>query len=316
MARKSSKNSNPIADFIDRCAAWFRSSGSTVSLIAAAACVLVAVVLIGVGVPRLRSYLEERSFVRASDITLRFEEAPAWFDAARVEEMRRRVANAVGDGSALDAARLPTAKDALQESGWFKSVRQLRLEGNGGFLVDAEFRTPVALVLHGGREHLVDIDGCRLPLDWTLGSRPSAPHWISLINAENPPPGQPGERWMGADVIAGLELLAAIRGQPWESKVAAIDLSRHAGDGLMLVSTTGGFVLWGYAPSVRTTAEPSPVNKLANLTQLHSATGYIDHGANRILDLRTDVATVRLASETAAPSAAQTTADANAVGVR
>ena len=48
MARKSSKNSNPIADFIDRSAAWFRSSGSTVSLIAAAACVLVAVVLIGV----------------------------------------------------------------------------------------------------------------------------------------------------------------------------------------------------------------------------------------------------------------------------
>ena len=301
MARKSSKNSNPIADFIDRSAAWFRSSGGTVSLVAAAVCVLVAVVLIGVGVPRLRGYLEERSFVPASAITLRFEEAPAWFDATRIEEMRRRIANAVGDGSALDATRLPTAKDALQESGWFKSIAQMRLEGNGGFLVEAEFRTPVALVLHGGREHLVDIDGCRLPLDWTLGSRPAAPHWISLLNAENPPPGQPGERWMGADVLAGLDLLAAIRGQPWESKVAAIDLARHGNDGLVLVTTTGGFVLWGYAPSVRTSSEPNPISKLANLSQLFASTGYIDHGSGRILDLRTDIATVRLAGD--APAA-------------
>ena len=302
MARKTRTRSSVLANAIDRLAACVREGGRTFSLLAVACCLVAVALLLAIGVPRLRIALDERSWVEASAITVRFTNAPKWFDQIRHDEVRRRVAEAVGDGSALAPARLELARTALLESGWFVSIAQVRLDGgdggNAGFLVDATFRVPVAVVLHGDREHLVDADGCRLPADWILGQRPSQPHWISLVHASEPPPGLPGTRWSGRDVQAGLELLQATFDKPWEHQIAAIDLAQLDRDGLVLLTTNGGFIVWGYAPSVATSAEPPASAKLHNLDVLFARTGHIDNGGGRIVDLRTDVPSVRLAAAT------------------
>ena len=301
MARRS-KAASKAAAFFDSFAASVRAERGTVPFLMTVACILVMFALLAIGVPRLRSYLDARSIVAATDITLRFTKAPAWFDATRQLELRQAVANAVGDGSALDPSRIATAREAVAQSGWFKSIRQVELEGNGGFLVDADFRTPFAVVLHGEREHLIDEQGCRLPLSWPLGHRPATPHWISLVRAEAAPPGEPGGQWPGRDIEAGLDLLKTTWQRPWESQIAAIDLARFQQDGLVLMTRTGGFVVWGMPPSIASTAEPPATAKLRNLDHLFASTGYIDNGGGRIVDLRTDVPSVRLAAEAPAGS--------------
>lgn len=297
---KRSKASNTAAAFLDRLAANLRAERGSLPFAFTVASIVAAFILLAVGVPRLRSYLDARSMVAASDITVRFTKCPAWFDETRQLELRQAVANAVGDGSALEPARIATARAAITQSGWFRSVRQVELEGNGGFLVDAEFRNPFAVVLHGEREHLIDEGGCRLPLSWPLGHRPAQPHWISLIRSAEAPPGEPGGQWAGRDIAAGLDLLRSTWQRRWESEIAAIDLSRFDSDGLVLLTRKGGLIVWGLPPSVASTAEPPAPAKLRNLDHLFASTGYIDSGAGRIVDLRTDVPSVRIATETAA----------------
>lgn len=304
MARKTSSGSSFFANLYDKTQAKVRGvtgagagGPDTLSLVAIGACVLLGVVALIVGVPRLRGYLSQRSFVAASEVTLRFDNPPSWLDPTRAEELRRLVASAVGDGSAVDPARLVTAKDALMSSGWFKSVRQVSLDANGGFVADAQFRVPFALVLHGSREHLVDIDGCRLPAEWELGTRPSKPHWVTIVNTEQGPPGEPGAHWNGADLAAALELVKLTFDRPWESHVAAIDVAKFRGDGLMIQTAKGGFVLWGLPPSVTSAIEPPADAKLRNLDVLFARTGFIDSGGGRVIDLRTDMPSARVVAE-------------------
>lgn len=297
MARKSSRKSSPLADMFDRVVASLRQSGGVASIAAMALSIAAAIVLLAMGVPRLRGYLESRSHVPAREITLSFVDPPSWWDAQRAEDMRRLVAGAVGDGSAIDPSRLATAQEALQQSGWFRAIQQVRLDGKGGFVVEATFRQPVAAVLHAGREYLIDTEACRVPVEWELGQRPARPHWISLHHAAEPPPGAPGGRWAGRDVDAGLALLAALRERRWEAQVAAIDLAEFGTTGLVLRTVNNGLIVWGYPPGTSTTAEPPVEAKLRNLDHLFARTGFIDNGAGRILDLRTDVPSVRVAAE-------------------
>lgn len=299
MARKNSRNSSFIADWFDGTASWLRGAGGTISFVAICACILLTIGFMAFGMPRLRQYLDQKSFVEARNITVTFVNPPAWLDRTLAADMQRMVANAVGDGSALDPARLTVAHDALVESGWFKSIDQVRLEGNGGFIVEARFRMPFALVVHGGREHLIDDEGCRLPAEWNLGERPASPHWITIVHAESTPPGQPGAPWSGRDLAAAIEFIKLTWNRPWQKQIAAVDLERFAGDGLVVMTGSGGYVLWGAAPSVASSAEPPAQAKLKNLDHLFATTGFIDNGGGRIIDLRTDMPSVKLAAEAA-----------------
>ena len=304
MARKDSFFNTYIAGTFDRISANVRGGGgeaeggakSSFAFYATCGTFLAAVAFLVIFVPRMRSYLENRSFVQANDISLRFVNAPAWVDQMRHEEFRRAVANAVGDGSSVDPARLAIAQAALDQTGWFRKIRQVSLEGVGGFAVDAEFRTPFALVVHNGREHLIDTDGHRLQADWTLGERPENPHWVTFLNVEAPPPGEPGTHWPGADLASGIELLKAVWNRPWEKQITAIDVSRIEQDGLVILTRGGGFIYWGYPPGLPTSAEPPAEAKLRNLDYMFEKTGFIDSGGGRIVDLRTDLPSVRLAT--------------------
>lgn len=304
MARKESFFNTYIAGTFDRISATVRGSEheqngegrSDFAFYATCASVLAAVAFLVIFVPRMRSYLENRSFVAANDISLRFVNPPGWVDQFRLDELRRAVANAVGDGSSVDPKRLADAQSALDQTGWFKKIHQVSLEGVGGFAVDAEFRTPFALVVHAGREHLIDDEGCRLPAEWTLGERPENPHWVTFANVEGTPPGEPGKLWPGADLAAGIELLKTVWNRPWKKQITAIDVSRVAQEGLVVVTRSGGYIYWGCPPGLPTSSEPLAEAKLRNLDYLFEKTGYIDSGGGRVVDLRTDLPSVKLAA--------------------
>jgi len=309
MARKDSFFNTYIAGTFDRISATVRGGGddpdgsgggkSNFAFYATCASFLAAVAFLVIFVPRMRGYLENRSFVVANDISVRFIDPPSWLDRTRHEELRRAVVNAVGDGSSVDPARLAIAQSALEQSGWFKKIRQVSLEGVGGFAIDAEFRTPFALVLHEGKEHLIDSDGCRLAAEWTLGERAENPHWVTLVGVEAAPKGEPGSQWPGADLSAGIELLKAVWNRPWEKQITAIDVSRLQQDGLVMLTRGGGQIFWGLPPGTPTSAEPRADAKLKNLDYLFSSTGYIDSGGERVIDLRTDLPSVKqLATKT------------------
>ena len=304
MARKDSFFNTYVAGSFDRIQSVVRGDQSGTAgtrsdfgFYAACVSILALVGFLAFAVPRMRSYLDQRSFVAASDITVRFVDEPAWFDAARHEEVRRAVVSAVGDGSSVDPARLAVARAALEQTGWFRKIRQVSLEGVGGFAVDAEFRAPFALVVHGGREHLIDSDGHRLPAEWKLGERPAQPHWVTINNVEAPPPGEAGAHWKGSDLAAAIELLKAMWNRPWEQQIMAIDVAKLRHEGLIVLTRGGGYIYWGFPPGTPTTAEPPAEAKLRNLDYLFSSKGFIDSGGGRTIDLRTDMPSVKLAAE-------------------
>lgn len=299
MARKDSLFNTYIAGTFDRISATVRGGGddagdgkSNFAFYATCASFLAAVAFLVIFVPRMRAYLENRSFVVANDISIRFVDPPSWLDERRHEEIRREVAKAVGDGSSVDPKRLADAKDALLQTGWFKKIRQVSLEGVGGFAVDAEFRTPFALVAHTGREYLIDVEGTRLPADWMLGERPPNPHWVTFVKVGTKPP-LPGSMWEDAGLAAGIELLKAIWNRPWERQIAAIDVSQRTQEGLIMLTGGSGLIYWGHAPGSPTAAEPPATAKLQALDSLFEKTGHVDSGGNRSVDLRTDVPSVK-----------------------
>lgn len=305
MARKDSFFNTYVAGSFDRIQSVVRGdqngtagTRSDFGFYAACASILAFVAFLAIAVPRMRSYLDQRSFVAANEITIRFTDEPAWFDSSRHEDVRRAVASAVGDGSSVDPARLAVARAALEQTGWFQQIKQVSLEGVGGFAVDADFRSPFALVVHGGREHLIDSDGHRLPAEWKLGERPAQPHWVTINNVQAPPPGEAGSHWSGADLAAAIELLKVMWNKPWERQVIAVDVAKLQEEGLIVLTRGGGYIYWGYPPGTPTTAEPPAAAKLRSLDRMFSSKGFIDMGGGRTIDLRTDVPSVKLAAET------------------
>ncbi len=302
MARSSRKNSSSFSQRIAGFKSIFAPENRNTSL---ATSIVVGVALAGLlawGVPKLRSRLLERSLAQAerSDSVdsgmhvVSYETLPAWFDETRQQLVSSRVRSAVGDLSTIDQTRLSRARDAMLSTGWFQDIRQIRLADGGGFLVDASFHTPFAIIRHGEFDFLVTPEGRLMPMEWPAGHRPATPHYVALLGASSAAPAAVGERWSGADVAAGLELARAIASESWYSKIAGIELSRVASENaLILVTNDGGRLIWGRAPDDRSVAEVPTETKLRTIDYLFRTTGRVDAGGGRIIDLRGDLVTVR-----------------------
>lgn len=294
MARSSRNKSSSLADRFDAFRASLRAGADRASLITCGLVLLGCVALLAWGVPRLRARLDAQALASGNTSEVDFRDAPAWFDARRRAEVSEKVSMAVGYGSVLDPHRLAKAKAALMTTGWFKSVEQVRLADDGGFLVEATFVRPFAVVRHGEFDFLVDDQGCLLPMQWTAGHRPAEPHYIAIVGTSEPNRGDFGTPWPGADLAAGLELAKTLLDRPWRTEVAAIDVSSFRNDAtLTLITRNDGRVLWGRAPGDRSVAEVTPDSKLSTLDHLYATSGRIDSGGGRIIDVRGDLVTVR-----------------------
>ena len=305
--------SETLASRFDALREKARSFAPALPTAAAVASVVALGALAWWGLPRLREHVELTAPVDAGPLAVRFLDAPDWFDGLRQAEVATQVSREVGEGSMLDTTRLARAHAALASTGWFHSIEQVALADDGGFLVEATFVKPFAIVRHGGCDFLVDTGGRVLPMQWTAGHRPASPHYVAVVGAAQPVVGDYGTVWPGADVAAGMELARELAERPWYGLVAAVDVSRYAGEeSLVLITQDGGRVVWGRAPGTRTVAELPVETKLDMLDYLYAKHRRIDGGAGRTLDLRSDLVTLQ--SEAARIAAAAGGSDAGGAG--
>lgn len=187
-----------------------------------------------------------------------------WLSERYRERIMALVSAAITDDP-FDHAALERAAGVLVETGWVSRVRSIRREAGGVVRVDPEWRTPAAVVRHGGVDHLVSTEGELLPVEFEEGGSGMR----VILNPSCPPPGKPGERWLGGDVQAALTLMAHVQGHPGWAQVVGIDAERYAkARRLSLVTDRGTRVVWGSPPGETRVGEPTTKQKLANLDRL------------------------------------------------
>ncbi|TVQ61444.1 MAG: hypothetical protein EA378_08715 [Phycisphaerales bacterium] len=200
------------------------------------------------------------------------------------------VAAAASEGASMSGGQLRAVSRVLHESGWFRDEPRVSREADGALRVVGRWRVPLAVVRHGGREHLIADDGGVLPVS-AYATGESGRVFISGV-ANGPPMNAGGgidvfRAWPGSGVPAAMALLRALPGDAvWRGQVAGIDVSGleggRGGDGLVIVTTYGTRVVWGASPSGFRPGETSTEGKLSRLQRFYEQYGRIDAGASRI----------------------------------
>jgi hypothetical protein len=161
--------------------------------------------------------------------------------------------------------------------------------------ISMAWRRPVAVVRSsafqfgarpGLRDTAIDTNADVLPMSGPPESFPQ--HKVILNPARTPRPADASDvnpNWPGQDVRDAIALLQLLAGEKFAPQVVGIDLAEHADERrLLIVTTTGGRVVWGVPPGADGFArgEVSDENKLANLRGLVQATGQLDGGQDRV----------------------------------
>lgn len=176
----------------------------------------------------------------------------------------------------LDPELCRALSDAAAEVGWVKRVEHVRRLSDGYFEVRCRYRTPQAMAQYGTVFHLVDADGFVLP-----GSYTHDPTWILIQGVRATPP-EPGARWEGDDLRAGLRLAALLHAQEFARQITAISVANHAGRRdprashvLLATDHAGRRIEWGSAPGEEI-EENTAAQKLALLAGNYRQTGRVD----------------------------------------
>jgi hypothetical protein len=176
----------------------------------------------------------------------------------------------------LDDALCADIASRVEKLGWVESLRYVRRLSGGRFEVSANYRRPAALVQQGSDFVLVDWNAVRLP-----GTYVFHPMWklVQGVAGSAPPPGQP---WAGVDLKTGLDVLAAIRGEPYANQVTAVLVNNHRGREnprsphiALATDRPGGRILWGSAPGYEVEENTVP-QKLTILRENFRRTGRAD----------------------------------------
>ncbi len=256
---------------------------------------------VATGVPELERRAVARDTEQVRTIAVEFLDEPGWFrsDPDLRPTLEGTVAAAIGIDRASTANRegLAVALEALESSGWFEVVRQVRWSGPGKVVVEADWVDP-AVVVHGlidgePQDVLVDRRGRRLPYAFEPGMALSLPRLIGPARRQAP---RIAESW-GDDVEAGIALDRLMRNHPWYDQVRSIDLSGFGGaDGLVL-RTDDCSIVWGLPPEVNSLGEPPALDKIQYLDALVAQYGRIDtHCLGGRISLPADVVTYRAAT--------------------
>lgn len=203
-------------------------------------------------------------------------------DLAPLEEMVRDQL----DGGPFDRDGLRVAADALRSSGWFVSISQVRRSALDAVEIHARWVEPTALVRDRDGDHLIDAEGRLLPRSYKPGAAPSFPR-IEGVRAARPD--SPGLRYAGGEVAAALALLAVIDDRPWRTQITAVDVSRHAREGVLDLRTSRDTVIhWGRPPGEPSPSEVPTRQKLAYLQFFYDRFGRIDAVGDGTLDVTGD----------------------------
>ncbi len=136
----------------------------------------------------------------------------------------------------------PVNRQTVGYNAWIKQITEVRRnvakdKSIQTIEITAEWREPAAWVRVKDLLCLIDADGTRLPGDYHADDRPRsrlmAMTGIDLPATQVVP--QPGERWtaaggqLGGDLLAGMNLVNALRHQQFAGQISEIDLSNYEG---------------------------------------------------------------------------------------
>jgi hypothetical protein len=277
----------------------YAAFGTPAAAKAVATTVLTCVALGGIGygivksIPALNAFAAARVTVDPSKVRIVFSNPPAWMPNVTLGTIAREAHAAMATSSPLESEALKEVHQALLASGWFAGVEQVRRTGDTEIAVTAEFRVPFAMVRSGSDDHLIDVEGRRLPLCYTGEAvRPKLP---LVIGVALPKPAESGALWLGSDLRAALNIIDLVRDRVWfaDGQIHSIDTSRFGTEGIVeLVTDRNTRIVWGGDPRNRSLSEMPPDRKLASLDALYRASRRVDDASGRTLDLRFDVVTL------------------------
>jgi len=194
---------------------------------------------------------------------------PTTWLSERTQQDLTDLASKMVSENPFDRTSLAETCRALESTGWFKKIEFVRRETGGVVRIRGSWRVPGAVVRREGFDHVVSLDGERLPLDYREGKTGGS--LKALLNSAYPPP-LAGERWPGGDVQAGLALIGQLHGTAAWPQVAAVDISNYAKNKrLIIITDRGNQVVWGSAPGEFNPNEPDAATKLRRLTTLVSS---------------------------------------------
>lgn len=249
----------------------------------------------------------ERTYLLAADppqVVLK--NRPAWmtdFLATQIAQSARPR----GAHSALDHDILRNMVDKLQTNPWVRQVRQVRRvfgQRPGDTLeIDCEYRTPVALVAWGLDYYLVDGDAVLLPEKFSPKDLPRVMFTgegtrrqtnIRVVEAvKSQRPVEPGQKWAGADLAAGLGLARLLCGQSCAEEITRINVENFAGrkdntaPQLVLKTLYNTEIRWGEPVDAAFHVELAPQQKLKRLAAVREQYGRVD-AKHSWLDIRFD----------------------------
>src|SRR3954468_13186857 len=188
-------------------------------------------------------YLRTRDAV-AGTITFRpvpprvvLKERPAWMSDSLANKILRvaapDVAHACFDHNLLvnTASLLRNHPDSAP---WVRTVRSVRraYENSPGDLIeiDCDFRAPVALVRWELYYWLVDGDGVLLPEQYTQADLRKVMYdgdhlSLRIIEGVATSPPESGQKWQGADLAAGIDMIKLLYGKPYADDVERINVT-------------------------------------------------------------------------------------------
>ncbi|MGH7215581.1 MAG: hypothetical protein ACREIT_12520 [Tepidisphaeraceae bacterium] len=254
----------------------------------------------------MRRYVERKVVFPAKPPRVVLKDRPVWMSDVLAEQVLR-TARPNGTHSTFDHKMLVNVTAALQANPWVREVRQVRRvygEKPGDTLeIDCEFRAPIALVRWGDYYSLVDGEGTKLPEQFTGSQAPAIIMGhnrkvnIRIVDGVKRPPPEPGQKWLGEDVSAGLDLVKLLHGQPFAEEVLKVDVDNFEGRvdpreaQIVLGTKYGSEVRWGRAVNAKDFfIEVSTDQKLGYMKQVHEQFGRVD-GNQPWIDIRFDKVT-------------------------
>ncbi len=254
------------------------------------------------GYSRLRQTIERQLAYPETPPRVVLKDRPAWMGDA----LAQRIANSAQPRdarSALDHQLLKDIADVLQQNPWIRQVRQVRRifgKSPGDTIeIDCEYRDPMALVTYRGEYILVDSQGYRLPERYPAKTNPRA-----MFDSEGSinlriidgvaamPPYRDGQKWVGEDLQAGLDLAKLLYGRPFADEIHRINVTNYGGrrdsrrSHLSLTTKYGTEIAWG-RPVRSVNFELPPAKKLERLAALKDYYHRVDAG-RPWLDIRND----------------------------
>lgn len=259
----------------------------------------------GIGIHSLRQWIEKRNDFPTEPPLVVLKDPPAWMSLSVADAIAKSARP--HSASVFDHRLLEEAVAHLKYNPWVRQVRQVRRAfGNrpGDTLeIDCEYRAPVALVHWQDYYWLVDGEGVKLPEQYTAAEVPKIVYGqnrqtnLRIIEGVKREPPESGRKWIGDDLVAGLDLLKLLYGRNYTDEILKVDVSNFAGRRephdahLVLVTRYGTQIRWGRPVNARDFfVEVSTAQKLDYLQRVYNEFKRID-ARHAWLDIRYDKVT-------------------------